>query len=235
MKYCPDCDMEFYDEVENCTDCGRPLIDSEKYFAAKAQRDKDEKERRKRDAEIRARNAELEAQAAKDAPAAAARPINTGVYVKRADRYADLKSSVQAFRIVGAILAVAAVLSFGKQLGLPFYIPGNIITQIMLVVMAAGAIAISVKTNQDAEVVKGQIAEEEETTAKLIQWFIDNFEPKRIDATVHRVMGNDLEPEMMSMQRMRFIHDMFIVNHDLKDESYVDMLAEEVYGRLYND
>ena len=41
MKYCPDCDMEFYDEVEVCTDCGKPLIDKDEYRVLKARYEND--------------------------------------------------------------------------------------------------------------------------------------------------------------------------------------------------
>ena len=42
MKYCPDCDMEFIDSVQTCTDCGKILVDKDKYFEGKAAREAEE-------------------------------------------------------------------------------------------------------------------------------------------------------------------------------------------------
>jgi hypothetical protein len=162
MKYCPDCDMEFYDEVEVCTDCGKPLVDKDEYFKEKAEREAEEERRREEALAKMEELAELEEKTV-DSERTAARPPRpaSGVYVTRTEKYEDLTSSASAFRVVGAILAVLAVLSWCSALKLPIGIPANPIFRLMVTALAIGAIVISVKTASDAKTVKGQIGEEQ--------------------------------------------------------------------------
>lgn len=234
MKYCPDCDMEFYDEVEICSDCGKPLIDKDEYLKGKAEREAEEQLRREQELAKLEELAALEKDTV-DAERTAERPPRpaSGVYVTRSEKYDDLNSSASAFRVVGAILAVLAVLSWGTALHLPVGIPSNPIFRIMVTVMAVGAIVISAKTSADAKTVKGQISEEEQTTESLIAWFLETYTPEQVDETVLRENGKDLREEEFALKRFNFIQDTFITTFDLADQGYVDALAEEVYAKLY--
>lgn len=234
MKYCPDCDMEFYDEVEVCTDCGKPLIDKDEYLKAKAEQEAEEQRRMEQE---RAKMEELAAleKDTVDSARTAERPPRpaSGVYVTRSEKYDDLNSSASAFRVVGAILAVLAVLSWGSALHLPISIPSNPVFRILVTAMAIGAIVISVRTSADAKTVKGQISEEEQTTESLISWFLETYTPEQVDEAVRRENGNDLMEEEFALKRINFIQDTFITTFDLADQGYVDALAEEVYAKLY--
>lgn len=44
MKYCPECDSEYREEIEECADCQIPLITAEEYQARKHQ-EQEERER----------------------------------------------------------------------------------------------------------------------------------------------------------------------------------------------
>lgn len=228
MKYCPDCDMEFIDSVEHCTDCGKALVDKDAYLATQAER---EAETERAAAERRAAQEALLKQAEEEALRNASAPA-PAVYVKRADRYEDLKSSASAFLLVGAIMAVLAVLSFGSALHLPFTLPGNIMLKLMFIVLALGSFGIYLKTAAAAKAIQGQIAEEQTATAQLTQWFLDNYSAAQIDETILREQGA-LRPEVLALRRMELIQDCFITHYDLADQSYVDALAEDIYGKLY--
>ena len=234
MKYCPDCDMEFIDSVQTCTDCGKILVDKDKYFEGKAAR---EAEEAKAEEEMLESMTEEEKEAMKEAMEEAeqqtrgrhrgAIPEPT-VYVTRAERYEDLKSSASAFWIVGCALTILAVAGWA---GL---IPVNIIMKLMFTVLAAGSLVIAWKTTQDAKTVKGQIQEEAEVTDQLIRWFLENYTPEMIDEAVRRENG-ELQDEVLALKRIVFIQDTYITQYDLADQGYVDALAEEVYGRLFED
>lgn len=237
MKYCPDCDMEFIDSVQTCTDCGKVLVDKDKYFEGKAARDAEQaamEEQRRKEALEAMTDEEKEAfrEALEDAEQMKGReraPIpEPTVYVTRAERYEDLKSSASAFWIVGGALAILAVAGWA---GL---IPVNIIMKLMFTVLAAGSLVIAWKTTQDAKTVKGQIQEEAEVTDQLIRWFLENYTPEMIDEAVRRENG-ELQDEVLALKRIAFIQDTYITQYDLADQGYVDALAEEVYGRLFED
>ena len=237
MKYCPDCDMEFIDSVQTCTDCGKVLVDKDKYFEGKAARDAEEaakEEQRRKEALEAMTDEEKEAfrEALEDAEHMKGReraPIpEPTVYVTRAERYEDLKSSASAFWIVGGALTILAVAGWA---GL---IPVNIIMKLMFTVLSAGSLVIAWKTTQDAKTVKGQIQEEAEVTDQLIRWFLENYTPEMIDEAVRRENG-ELQDEVLALKRIAFIQDTYITQYDLADQGYVDALAEEVYGRLFED
>ena len=238
MKYCPDCDMEFIDSVHTCTDCGKILVDKEKYFEGKAVREAEEaKAEEERQRQLLESMSDEEKEAVKEALEEAEQE-NRGrrrgaipeptVYVTRAERYEDLKSSASAFWIVGAALIILAVASWGGLL------PVNIILKLMFTILAAGSIFIALKTGQDAKTVKGQIQEENEVTEQLIKWFLENYTPEQIDEIVRRENG-DLQDEVLALKRIALIQDIYVTQYDLADQGYVDALAEEVYGRLFED
>ena len=238
MKYCPDCDMEFIDSVHTCTDCGKILVDKEKYFEGKAVREAEEaKAEEERRRQLLESMTDEEKEAVKEAMEEAeqesrgrrrgAIPEPT-VYVTRAERYEDLKSSASAFWIVGAALIILAIAGWGGLL------PVNIILKLMFTVLAAVSIFIAWKTGQDAKTVKGQIQEETEVTEQLIKWFLENYTPEQIDEIVHRENG-DLQDEVLALKRIALIQDIYVTQYDLADQGYVDALAEEVYGQLFED
>ena len=238
MKYCPDCDMEFIDSVHTCTDCGKILVDKEKYFEGKAIREAEEaRAEEERQRQLLEAMSDEEKEAVKEAMEEAeqesrgrrrgAIPEPT-VYVTRAERYEDLKSSASAFWIVGAALIILAVASWGGLL------PVNIILKLMFTILAAGSIFIALKTGQDAKTVKGQIQEENEVTEQLIKWFLENYTPEQIDEIVRRENG-DLQDEVLALKRIALIQDIYVTQYDLADQGYVDALAEEVYGQLFEE
>lgn len=234
MKYCPDCDMEFYDEVEVCTDCGKPLIDKDEYLKGKAEQEAEMQRRMEQEAARMKELSELEKDTVDSARTAERPPRpSSGVYVTRSEKYDDLNSSASAFRVVGAILAVLALLSWGSAFHLPISIPSNPMFRLLVTLMAVGAILISLKTSAEAKTVKGQIREEEQTTESLISWFLETYTPEQVDEAVRRENGNDLMEEEFALKRMIYIQDTFITTFDLADQGYVDALSEEVYAKLY--
>lgn len=314
MKYCPHCDMEFIDEVEICTDCGRPLVDMETW--------QKEQEEQKKEARANARRSvapglwgipgipggaasgrlpenpeDLEALPADDLPGGAPLPeaaeasaaLNDGyagvlpgipadqkgaegsseepleepedpaeqlseeqeeeeeqslrpvrgfgntVYVTRAERYEDLRSSASAFRLVGALLFILTLFCFGDILHLPFSLPANPMLRVMLPLLTAGAFYVSVKTTADAKKVQGQIKEEQDVTNSLREWFLATYTAEQVDEAVRKESREDLgkKPELLALKRMNYIQDCFITQYDLADQGYVDALSEDVYGRLF--
>ena len=244
MKYCPHCDMEFIDEVEVCTDCGRPLVDREEYLKEAAEKKEKAREAAK---EAAARAAEVEAESLREeqqeleqleelaeAQGRVRPPVPApGVYVTRADRYEDLRSSASAFRLVGVFLFIVSILAFGDILHLPIHLPANPVLRVMLPVLTAGAFFISVKTSKDAAEVKNQIPQEEDVTERLKSWFLETYTPELVDEAVRRDYGDDLQPELLALKRMNYIQDCFITHYDLADQGYVDALAEDVYAKLF--
>ena len=158
----------------------------------------------------------------------------TRVYGRKSDTYSDLRSSADAFLLVGGVLTAAAVLIWIGFIPFPIRGISGLITQIVLTAMGVGSLVIAWKSFQSAKQVKGQVAEEENATKELIQWFVDHYTGEELDGQLRRESG-ELSPEELSLKRFDLIQDLLITNHDLGDQAYVDLLAEEIYGKLYED
>lgn len=255
MPYCPKCDMEFIDGITKCTDCGGLLLESKEVADAMKKHAK-EKEMAKQRAQYEAMQAAMAQQQAamakqqemfmkqraeaaergEAAPAPAPMPRrrqqSSRTYVNKAQKYEDLKSSAAAFYLVGGVLTAACILLWTGIVNLPMFGFGKYLTQGVLTVMGVGMLIIAVKTTQSLKEFTGELNDDQKETKEIVEWFAKTFSPVKIDQVIIRDFG-ELEPEDLSLKRFYVIHDLLITNKDLPDESYVDMLCEEIYNKLY--
>lgn len=242
MPYCPKCDMEFIEGITVCSDCGGALVESRE--AAEALKRQAEEEALSRmQAEYQAQLSMAEDimeepdEEAKDegkTPSPALKRqrglFPTHVYVKKSEQYDDLKSSASAFFLVGGVLIAFSALCWLNVIPFSF----SIIAKAVLTVMGAASLFVAIKTIRDAKNVREQIGEEELKTQNLIQWFADSYTGQMLDEQLVREYG-ELISEELSLKRFELIQDILVTNHDLSNPSYVDLLTEEIYGRLYPD
>lgn len=249
MPYCPKCDMEFIDGITVCSDCGGPLAESKEVADAMKKQQKEEELARQKAAYEEMQAALAQEQANDDSrrltdggtdpePALAARlghrPERTHVYVKKSQQYDDLKSSASAFLIIGGALLAVSVLCWINLLQLPMAQGSRMIMQSVLTVMGVLCLIVAFRSTQSARRMRSQISQEEDATKQLVQWFLDNYQGPGLDAQIAEESG-ELEPEELSLKRFDLIQDILITSHDLADQSYVDLLAEEIYGKLYEN
>ncbi|MCI9104992.1 MAG: hypothetical protein HFG57_03335 [Lachnospiraceae bacterium] len=242
MPYCPKCDMEFIEGITVCSDCGSALMES-KEVADALKRQEQEETLARAHAEYQAQLSmgeditdEIDDQT-KEENATPSPAFNrrhglppTRVYVKKSEQYDDLKSSASAFFLVGGVLIVFSVLFWLDIISLPLGIIGKAVLSILGVV----SLLVAVKTIRDAKNIKEQIGQEELQTQKLIQWFVDSYTGQTLDEQISREYG-ELIFEELSLKRFELIQDILVTNHDLSNPSYVDLLTEEIYSRLYPD
>ena len=242
MLYCPKCDMEFVEGVTICTDCGGPLVNSKEEALALAQKEKEELQRQQEE-EFTARMREAEAELAAIKEMAQENGENTEtacrrepaqVYVKKSQRFDDLQSSASAFLLIGSIMTLGGVLLWLGIIPLPMAGVSGIITKSVLTLMGIGALIVAFTSSKDAKKLSGQIAQEEETTKNIIQWFLDTYTGEQLDKQILSESGQ-LSPEEHSLKRFDLIQDLLITNKDLADPSYVDLLCEEIYSKLFEN
>lgn len=249
MPYCPKCDMEFVEGVQVCTDCGGKLFAS--IEEAKAAQEEAEKQAMKEflsqvKEELALENEELGEEeiseeefkekllAASNAPKRQPVPPST-VYVKKSERYQDMKSSASAFLLVGgAALLLSALIFTGI---IPIAGSRRISFGGLLAVMGIACLAVCVKTKKDAAGMKAEADKENEETEALIRWFLEKHTAEEIDQTLAQEQAQDkemeLSPEELSLKRFSLIQDYLATEKDLPDQTYIDALSEEIYGRLW--
>jgi len=239
--------MEFIDGITVCSDCGGPLVASKEVADAMKKQQQEEILARKQAAYEELQAAIAQEQADSDSqklvdggtdpePAIAARlghrPERAPIYVKKSQQYDDLKSSAAAFFLIGGGLLVVSVLCWANLLRLPMAQGSRIIMQVTLTAMGVVCLIVGLLSNQSAGKMRSQISEEETATKELVQWFLDNYRGAQLDEQIAQESG-ELGPEELSLKRFDLIQDILITSHDLADPSYVDLLAEEIYGKLF--
>lgn len=241
MPYCPKCDMEFVDGITTCTDCGGALVESKEVAdAMRKQEQMEEAARRLAEYE------ELTGGGGDDSPfspedslpeemeTAIRARVRPRIYVKKAQQYEDLKSSASAFLLVGGILLVFSILCWAKVIHLPLSGISRVISQTVMTILGIVSLVVAACSLKSAGAVKGQIAEEEEATRQLIHWFTDSYTGEQLDEQIQAESG-ELAPEELSLKRFELIQDILITTHDISDQAYVDSIAEDIYGKMYQD
>lgn len=241
MPYCPKCDMEFIDGITVCSDCKGPLVESE--AVAKKMRIKAMQEAQ---AQEEAQMKDLQKQWAKsigvenpddvdlNALAAASAPKPAKAYVSKSQKLSDLKSSASAFFGVGGVMTVLSLLAWTGVLPLPLYGTGKYLTFGVMTVMGLGCLYIGYTTLKSAKEVAGQVDDEKKQTEEIIDWFVTNVSRTKMDAKINHDFGA-IAPEEKSLKRFAIIHDILIVEKGITDQDYIDLLAEEIYNRMFEN
>ena len=155
------------------------------------------------------------------------------LYVRQEDRYEDLSSSASAFLIVGIVMSVLTLLSFGQQLHLPFALPTTALMRFFLLVFAIGAFGLYWKTRREASRAYSHIEEEQRITEELESWFLASYAPEQIDLEILGATRHPLRAEALALKRFDFIQDCFLQRYDSMDEGYIEALSEELYKKLF--
>lgn len=257
MPYCPRCDMEFIDGITVCSDCKGPLVESEEVAKAMKKKEKEDamlRERAMMEELMKAGGPDeyageegLEIRSAESGSEEEGNPLERGpsaagsqkaskeppvrVYVDKAQKYEDLKSSASAFLIVGGLLLVFSILCWSGMISLPMYGISKLIFQGALTVMGFFSLGVFINSSKSAKQLAPEIDVEKHQTEELIAWFLDTYSAEKIDGQIPD--REELSEEELSLKRFQIIQDYFITGKDLPDPAYVDALCEEVYSRLY--
>ena len=233
MPYCPKCDMEYIDGITICNDCKGPLVPSKEMITPSGPPVRSSGTTVS--AAIPQENAGPSDNDSPDRSDDESGIVTYGrTYIKKADQYQDLRSSFLAFLVVGGLLLAAAVLSLTGILRLPFASSSKIVYEVVMIILSLGAFAVAVQSLTSARRIQSHIQEEESVTSQLIEWFLNHHDAKTIDYQLTMEGGfEDLAPEEQDLKRYELIQDIFLITHDISDESYVEHLAEEIYTKIY--
>lgn len=232
MAYCPKCDMEFVEGVTVCSDCGSSLLDS-KETAMQLRKEAQEKQQAAY-MEQQQKLQELLAQAQLEEADIQERPKHTRLYVKKSQQYDDFKSAASSFLIVGGAVLIFAILTWMGVVTLPIAGTSRYISQSVMTFMGIAFVGIGLSSQRSAKQVEGDIASEESTTEELITWFRDNHTAQQLDSQILREYGS-LLPEELSLKRFGLIQDILVTSHDITDQAYIDLISEEIYGKVFEE
>ena len=165
---------------------------------------------------------------------AASKPASPGLYVTSRQRCEDMHSSASAFLLVGGVILIASILCWVGIIRLPMSDGSRMFFQTVLTAMGIASLIVSLKTRSSIAGLREKAEEEERCTAELIRWFTDSWNGMQLDQELLKE-DPSLEGPELELKRFELIQDYLITKQDLPNQSYVEFLSEEIYGRLYGD
>ncbi|MDO5415577.1 MAG: hypothetical protein Q4F29_00105 [Lachnospiraceae bacterium] len=159
----------------------------------------------------------------------------SGLYVKKSERYAEMKSSASAFLVIGCATLAAAILCFAGII--PIAASAKMTFAGVLGAIGVLCLLIFLKTKKAAAAMKEEVELENQKTEKLISSFLASHTARSLDKELSRYLARygKITPEELSLKRYELIQDYLITENDLSDQSYVDSLSEEIYNKLYSE
>ncbi len=220
MPYCPKCDMEYVDGITICSDCGEPLLES--------------KETAKEAATAARLKGQEEPAGLQEYIEQPGHPQPVQVYINKSQKYEDLRSSAFAFSLVGGIVLFGSALGWAGILPLPANVVPRYIGLAAVTLIGIGCMAVAAISFRSAKELCSQADEEDKMTRQLVEWFLASFDGSQIDRQILEESG-ELTPEELSLKRFSIIQDRILTGQNITDQSYVDLISEEIYGKLYEN
>ena len=152
-------------------------------------------------------------------------------YIKKADKYEDVKSSAWTMMIVGILGIIFDVLAFTEVIKIPFnpttaWLFYGIMTLVFVSFVVAGIYSYfkAVKINEEAKIENQKIDE-------INAWANDNISKNVIDA------GLDLNEsvEILYFSRAEKIKNLLMHEFEDVDEGLIDLLTENIYTKFYEE
>ena len=152
-------------------------------------------------------------------------------YVKKSDKYEDIRSSAFTMLIVGMLGVIFVILSLTKVINIPFsettaWLFYTIMSAVFLAFVIAGIVSL-VKANK----LKEEAVVEDAKIDEINAWAKNNLRTDAID------LGLDLNEtvEILYFSRAEKIKSILMHQFEDVDEGLIDLLTENTYQRLYED
>lgn len=152
-------------------------------------------------------------------------------YVKKEDKYDDVRSSAFTMLIVGMLGIIFVILSLTKVINLPFnettaWLFYSIMS-IVFITFAIGGIYSFVKANR----LKAEAEVENEKIAEIDAWAKDNLTQDIIDSG----LNTNEKYEILYFSRAEKIKNLLMHQFEDVDEGLIDLLTEGYYTKIYED
>ena len=152
-------------------------------------------------------------------------------YVKKADKYEDIRSSAFTMLIVGMLGIIFVILALTKVINIPFSeATAWLFYSIMSIVFVAFAIAGFFSLRR-ANKLKDEAEIENEKIDEINAWANENISKNVIDT------GLDLNEsvEILYFSRAEKIKSILMHQFEDVDEGLIDLLTESIYTKIYEE
>ena len=152
-------------------------------------------------------------------------------YVKKADKYEDIKSSAFTMLIVGMLGIIFVILALTKVINIPFseataWLFYSIMSIVFVSFTIAGLISL-VKANK----LKEEAAIENKKIEEINNWAKENISQSIIDTD----LDTNETVEILYFFRADKIKNLLMHQFEDTDEGLIDLLTESIYTKIYED
>lgn len=209
MAWCPKCKTESQLEKTTCDDCGTKLVEN----LTTTQTEELEEAYEDSFEEI-----------PEEIPLSQLLPESSLTYVKKEDKYNDLKSTAYIFAIFG----VLGLVFVGLNMAEVFTLLTSPLQFIVLGGVSIGFIVIGVRSWFQSKSVYQLIDTEKEVTAKIKEWLEAN-----ITEEILAQFDTDEPKELIFLKKVEYIKNRLLEVFDVDSEVYLDSIVEEFYSEHF--
>ena len=156
------------------------------------------------------------------------------VYEKCEDRYKNHLSSAITCAVVGTGLLASLCLSQTELIAFPGTFQSNTFSFTVFLLVAVFFEVFAALSFHRAGDLKQQIADEEDLTESLTNWFITTYDQHQLDSCISAAEGDIEEEEVLYLKRLECISSYLTRENEHLDAAYVAKLAEDLYALIYD-
>lgn len=152
-------------------------------------------------------------------------------YVKKADKYDDVRSSAFTMLIVGVLGIIFVTLLILNVIKIPFnpataWLFYGIMIVVFVAFIVAGILSYmkSIRLNEEAEIENKKIDE-------IKKWANENLTEDKVDSG----LGKNESVEILYFTRAERIKSALMHQFEDVDEGLIDLLTENIYTKMYED
>lgn len=151
----------------------------------------------------------------------------SSAYVKKEEKYLDLKSTASTFTIFGILGLVYVYLNVSGTLSL---LNGPVAT-IVVTGMFIGFIYVGITSYIKSKTIKTEISSENELTDKINQWLKENLTIEKLNEMTDETLSNEIN-FLHIMDKMK---EMIVNEFGELNDAYLDRLVEEYYNDNFDN
>ncbi len=153
-------------------------------------------------------------------------------FKKASDRAEDLRSSAYTLLIVSVVGLIVTFLFYIGAIPVNFSTSGRYITTITMGAMFIFFLAAGIKSYRNLSFLEDEAEREDKKIEEIRGFFFENYDAKKLD---EEALGKDRSDTDDYFQRLRFIKQVLNERFMDLDPSFLEYMADNIYGELYEE
>ena len=228
MPWCPKCKDEYEEGITICADCGCELVNDLSLVEEEEKEDEEDLVVFVQDMERRAKEFKLVMDEA-NSDSQDYGPAET--YVNNEEKAKENKASAYALLLVGSIGLAGIVLFFFDIIPTNMnryskYMISGVMGAFFILFLIMGFVSL-----RNFKVFSKNATSENNLTAEIKKWCIDNFHKDEIDSIIG--FSDEISEEVRFFERDKYLKEKVNLQFMNLDHAYVNRLIEEIYPDIF--